>query len=512
MNETTQVLKDRYEIERTLGRGGMSVVFLARDRQLLSKRVVVKVLLEETSEDPWVRQKFLQEMEALARIDHPGVVGVLDTGQTPEGKQFLVMQYIEGETLRSAIQPGGMDLARAAAIVRQISQALAAAHDKGVWHRDLKPENVMLQHSGGDDYAKLIDFGIAGIQDSHFSGEKTKVAGSLTYMAPEQFAGSPCAASDIYALGVVAYELLTGAKPFSSSSMTHLAGEERHRFAPPRQLRPDLPEAAERAILKAMSFRSELRQASARELGEAIFTALTSAGAAAGQTAGFRNAPTELLPTPPPASRRRVGLLVAAAVILVGGASAGGWFLLHPKSPPLELNYSITVQKTRGGAPFGDPFRLASEMIFEQDYEIALNVASPQAGYLYILNYGVDAGTGKHTFNLLEPRNGASARRVAGESVRIPPQQNWFQFDAASGKELLYLVWSAQPVPEVEAVKALPAPHSGVVEIADPTPVAKLQTFLDAHHSQKSRNEQADQTELRATGDLLVYAVPLEHH
>src|SRR3569832_1411527 len=118
-----------------------------------------------------MRQKFFQEMEALARIDHPGVVGVLDTGQTPEGKQFLVMQYVEGQTLRAAIETGGMEISKASNLIRQIGLALGAAHDAGVWHLDLKPENVMLLQAGGDVYAKLIDFGIACIQNSQFTGE-----------------------------------------------------------------------------------------------------------------------------------------------------------------------------------------------------------------------------------------------------------------------------------------------------------------------------------------------------
>src|SRR5947209_4613105 len=270
----TLVLKDRYELEREIGRGGMSVVYMARDRQLLAKRVVVKILLEETSTDPWISRKFLQEMEALARIDHPGVVGVLDTGLTPEGKPFLVMQYVEGDTLRGHIEKGPMDLVRTAKIVRQVAQALAAAHEKGVWHRDLKPENIMLQHSGDEDYVKLIDFGIAGIQDSKFTGEATKVAGTLTYMAPEQFAGNPCAASDTYALGVVAYEMLTGKPPFPASSMSHLV-QDGLTWEMPRRTRPDVPDAAEKAILKAVSFRPEARQASIRDLGDDLFLALT---------------------------------------------------------------------------------------------------------------------------------------------------------------------------------------------------------------------------------------------
>lgn len=277
MSERTTVYwKGRYEIERPLGRGGMSAVYLARDHQLLAKRVVIKVLLEEMSDDAWMRQKFFQEMEALARIDHPGVVGVLDTGQTPEGKQFLVMQYIEGQTLRSAIQGGGMSVAAAGNLIRQIGQALGAAHEAGVWHRDLKPENVMLQQSGAECYAKLIDFGIAGIQNSQFTGEKTKIAGSLTYMAPEQFAGSPCAASDVYALGILAYEMLTGEPPFASSSMTHLVAEAQTLMAPSTK-RADIPVAASRAILKAMAFRPEARYATVRQFTEELCNALCAA-------------------------------------------------------------------------------------------------------------------------------------------------------------------------------------------------------------------------------------------
>ncbi len=265
---------ERYVVERELGRGGMSVVYLAHDRQLLDKRVVVKVLLNEMSADPWIQKKFQQELEALVRIDHPGVVGVLDSGLTPEGKRFLVMQYIDGITLREVIEPAGMDVTRAAGILRQVGQALAAAHEKGVWHRDLKPENIMLHHVGGGDYVQIIDFGIAGIENSQFRGGTTKVAGTLTYMAPEQYSGQPCATSDTYTLGVVAYEMLTGQPPFSAESPEHLVSEQKSRPVPPDQLRPEIPAAAARAILRAMSFRPERRPADVREFSEEIFRSL----------------------------------------------------------------------------------------------------------------------------------------------------------------------------------------------------------------------------------------------
>src|SRR6185503_3224148 len=128
--EPNALWKNRYRIEKELGRGGFGVVFLARDEQLRSKPVVLKVLQSEATLDPYLMRKFQQEIEALARIDHPGVVGVLDVGNTPEGTPFLAMQYVEGVTLRTEIREGGMGFRRVSLIIRQICNALAAAHDK----------------------------------------------------------------------------------------------------------------------------------------------------------------------------------------------------------------------------------------------------------------------------------------------------------------------------------------------------------------------------------------------
>jgi tRNA A-37 threonylcarbamoyl transferase component Bud32 len=274
------ILKDRYIIEKELAHG-FSVVYLARDTQLVSRRVVIKLLLErrEQSEDTlWYKKKFRQEIEALARIDHPGIVTVLDTGIAPDGRPFLVMQFVEGHSLRSILQPRGMDFQRVANVIRQIGQALSAAHEKGVYHRDLKPENIMLQNFGnGEELVKLIDFGIATIMASQtISSFPTRVVGTLLYMAPEQFEGRVSASSDTYAMGVVAYEMVTGKRPFNPDlpyQLFHL--QQAGVKTKPRDIRPSLPEAAQDAILKALSFNPGHRYSQARDFGEELAGALT---------------------------------------------------------------------------------------------------------------------------------------------------------------------------------------------------------------------------------------------
>ncbi len=312
-----EVLKDRYVIEREIGRGGFGADYLARAQQLLSKPVVVKVLLGEASRDSWIQRKFQQELEALARIDHPGVVGILDVGIAPAGQAFLVMQFVEGVTLRSVIQSGGIDLARAAPILRQIGQALEAAHEKGVVHRDLKPENVMLlSPAKGEEYVKLIDFGIAAVKHSQVAENpvSSKIAGTFAYMAPEQLMGKPSPASDVYSFGVIAFEMLTGQRPELQPQGVK---------TPPRELRPELPEAAQSAILKALSFHVEERYGSPRMFGEHLATALTS-----GATA-----------TPISAAAPAAASSVAAATVIASPQRAAP---STPGQPPsLEMAYVL---------------------------------------------------------------------------------------------------------------------------------------------------------------------------
>lgn len=295
------ILDDRYAIERKLGHGGVGAVYLARDRKLHDKRVVVKVLLEKSLQDEWVVLKFEQEKEALARVDHPGVVGIIDTGELSDGKPYIVMQYIEGIALREAIKdrPEGMDLERAASIVRQIGVALAAVHQKKIYHRDLKPENIMLQALGrGDEQVKIVDFGIAKIKESVVAPNTVTgaaTAGTIVYMSPEQLRGEKLtAASDIYALAVIAYEMVTGRRPFNPETIAHLAEMQRQGVrARPADLRPRLPEAAQSIILRGLAFDPRVRHQSAAEFGEELARALMNEE----ETLKYRKAEIELPPT-----------------------------------------------------------------------------------------------------------------------------------------------------------------------------------------------------------------------
>ena len=265
------LLKNRDRIENLIGSGGFAAVFLARDTELHNRPVVVKVLHERQDSREWIEKKFRQECEALSRIRHPGVVGVEDQGNMPDGRPFLVLEFINGLTLRSVIAKNlsGVDLRRAVVLLRQIAQALSAAHDVGVHHRDLKPENIMIRELGdGQEQAVIIDFGIATVLNFEASrSAATKIAGSRRSMAPEQLEGRPTAASDIYAMGVIAFEMVTGNRPFRANSAVELYLQQREGpELRPCTLRPGLPRAGA-VILKALSFDAADRYARAAEFG-----------------------------------------------------------------------------------------------------------------------------------------------------------------------------------------------------------------------------------------------------
>jgi len=276
-------LNEGYEFERELGRGAFGVTYLARDRKIHSRRVVVKFLREpdgRSFDNPSFRSMFERETKALARIEHPFVVDIYEYGWSPEGQPFIVMQYVEGKTLRAAMRGRAIEPKRAANIVSQLGSALSAVHRAGVVHRDLKPENVMLQSSYGEDYGEefaiLIDFGIAKVEDSRArQSHQETLKGTLVYMAPEQLRGYPVPASDVWALGVVAYELVTGRRPFSAADVIELKdAPPTESFIESKASCPELSKAAQSVIIKALSYDPDHRYAHAHEMGQEFLQAV----------------------------------------------------------------------------------------------------------------------------------------------------------------------------------------------------------------------------------------------
>lgn len=543
------LLKDRYLIERELGRGGLGAVFLARDQQLVNRAVVIKVLIANDGEERynlWYQKKFKQEMEALARINHPGVVGVLDTGEMPDGKPFLIMQFVAGQTLRKVMIEQGMDFDRVANIVRQMGQALAAAHQKGVYHRDLKPENIMLEDLGrGREQVKLIDFGVARIKDSQVAtdADVTWIAGTPPYMAPEQLRGKPIAESDVYGFGAVVYEMLTGQQPLQAGSAVDLYEMQREgAIKGPKELRTNLPDAANAAILKALSFDAKDRYESVQDFAEDLAAALTGEiRPLASQPAPVRLSPiTEVAQAPPtapdhtqfveppetpnqPASPPgKWGLAIAALLI-----AAAGWWLLTRKTetvPPVPpatvkaFSYWMTVQKYRDGKPYQAPFQLAGEMNFENDYHVRLHVNNEQRGHLYVVNEGPEPVNGLPGYVILFPSptaNNGSAQLATSQSIAIPERGDGFFFDNDQGTEKLWLIWSKSALPALEAVKGLANPTDKGL-ISDSAQIEAVRDLIAGTRAAQmikvEKDDAGKQTHVLGTGDAIVHLVNLEHH
>jgi len=267
------VLKDRYTIVDHLDSGGTSLVYLASDGTLGDK-CVVKVLRQSAVDEEWFRKRFEQEIQTLVLLKgHEGIILVSDAGLTQDGQPYYVMPYVEGTTLKSEVCRGPLAFDRVAGIMRQIGAALTYAHVKGVCHLDLKPGNVFLREIGdGGLHVSLIDFGTARrvSRGPGVAAEVSRLVGTPTYMAPEQFAGRPSAMSDQYAMGVIAFEMLTGQLP-SEIDFQQLEAIQAGR---PGQLSYPLPMGTQRALARALALDPESRYDSAAACGEEIARSL----------------------------------------------------------------------------------------------------------------------------------------------------------------------------------------------------------------------------------------------
>ncbi|HSL66136.1 MAG TPA: serine/threonine-protein kinase [Gaiellaceae bacterium] len=303
-----------FRLERVLGRGGMSVVYIATDERL-GRQIALKLLAPQLSEDERFRERFLRESRIAASLDHSGIVPIYDAGEA-DGHLYIAMRYVEGTSLKALLRDeGALDAARAVDLVAQIAGALDYAHARGLVHRDVKPANALIAREGGSEHVYLADFGLTK-QATSQSGltETGQFLGTADYTAPEQIERKPVdRRADVYSLGCVLYECLTGEPPFRSDSLMGVLWA--HVSAPPprpSEGRPDVPRALDEVVARAMAKAPADRFGTAQELAAAARAAMPAPLAA-----------------PAGGVRRRTIVAAAAVAVATVAVVAGGVTLVR---------------------------------------------------------------------------------------------------------------------------------------------------------------------------------------
>jgi len=575
-----KLLDGRFFIEKDLTEsgadaGGIGIVFLARDMKLLGREVVVKILQKDASKNEDVARKFLHEKEALIRLDHPNIVRILDSGEFSDGNPFMVMEYIPGYSLRRTMsEKGQLPFAVVANVVESVSSALGVAHEKGIIHRDLKPENIMLTpQSDEPDRVRLIDFGIARVERSQLAPVTTisRGIGTVRYIAPEQLAGSidHLPAADIYSLGIVVYEMLTGELPFKPESEVEMYMLQQQGVQmPPRSLRIDLSPDAEKLLLSALEFEAEKRPHSIREFGSRLATVLRNT-ADEGSAMSPSPEPTILASAPilydsqepdngsiltpfkgvggyqlesedpQPKTSSKPLLWALIALIAVSALAVPTGIALWPSlrsvqgdnansvpsltepsisnanieglvvNPKRELSYYLMIQKIRDGKPFEDPYRSSGQETLESGYKFKMFFEPDANGYMYVFNEGKDS-QGNVGFNILFPTpnvNTGSSQVVKGQ--KIETAQN--TLGGGRGTEVMWVIWSNDENDDLEAARRSAFDQRGRVGTDN---VAALQNFLDKQvlpRSESSKDAVNQRTIVTGHGNTVVHRFEIEH-
>ncbi len=358
-------IDERYEVKAVLGEGGMGTVYLVR-HVTLERQFALKAMRRELASEGEVARRFIQEAKAAAAVSHPGVVQIIDFGALPTGEPYFVMDLVRGHSLGRVIRDEGfLSPVRAAAILRQLAEALGAAHQVGVIHRDLKPENVVI---GEADQVKVLDFGLAKVLGGSKLTRDGVVFGTPHYMSPEQAAGDPVdCRSDIYALGVLAFQMITGRVPFESD--TYMGVMTQHMYMAPPRPSDWVPQGIGFGALEPVVMRCLAKDPSARFQGMAeVVAALEGMGVSFSGAPPMAQQQISVVPvrrTVAPSRNARGPIVATAAVAgaLMVAAAVVSWRLgprpavIAPEPEPVSLASVATPPRSVNTAEPGSSAR-----------------------------------------------------------------------------------------------------------------------------------------------------------
>jgi serine/threonine-protein kinase len=365
-------LSGRYRLEAKIGAGGMSTVYRAMD-ETLQRPVAIKLMNREVSTDSDQLERFRREARAVAQLSHPHIVGVIDAGEDLDPthpRPYIVFEYVEGETLKDRIRRlGRLPVAEAVAYAIEIARALGAAHARHIVHRDVKPQNVLIDEEGS---AKVTDFGIARMRDEEGLTADGRVLGTTDYVSPEQALGQRVTGqSDLYSLGIVIYEMLTGEVPFKGENQVAVAMKHVREALPDVQRkRPEISAALASVIDTATAKRQEDRYANDAELiadlEDVLAIETARSGSATGEvTSVLRTLPSGTQRRVPFTVRRRGFALIAVIVIVLAAGGAVAWLATrthhgtgHPAAAPAKSHLAaLTLCQScaHGFNPLGSP-------------------------------------------------------------------------------------------------------------------------------------------------------------